>query len=187
MYMRSTWPGPTPFVRSKRSNPFLPIQVDLAGGMRRLIRSIPSRNTWRICDKFGLLPNDEHIQKLTVAQREWVIQNMELDFKEQKAAAEGKEITADIQDDSESYEKDVMQSSNAEFVNSLQDSDDIKSWIEQESGNENVAKILQREQHIIDKEYDRRIKNKDSKSNLEEEKRRKEKERQEKIEKYFNK
>lgn len=185
--MRSIWLGPTPFVNSKRSNPFLPIQVDLAGGMRQLIRSIPSRNTWRICDKFGILPNDEHIQKLTIAQREWVIQNMELDIKEQKAAAEGKEITADIQDDSESYDKDVMQTSNAEFVNSLQDSSDIEDWIKQESGNEEATRIIEREQHTIDEAYDRLIKNKDSRKKLEEEKRRKEQERQEKIAKYFNK
>lgn len=185
--MRSIWLGPTPFVKSKRSNPFLPIQVDFAGGMHQLIRSIPSRNTWRICDKFNLLPNDEHIQNLTIAQREWVIQNMELDIKEQKAAAEGKEITADIQDDSESYEKDVMQASNAEFVNSLQDSDDIDNWIKQESGNENVTRIIKREQDIIDKAYEQRIKNKDSRAKLEKEKKQKEQERQNKIEKYFSK
>lgn len=112
---------------------------------------------------------------------------MELDIKEQKAAAEGKEITADIQDDSESYEKDVMQASNAEFVNSLQDSDDIDNWIKQESGNENVTRIIKREQDIIDKAYEQRIKNKDSRAKLEKEKKQKEQERQNKIEKYFSK
>lgn len=67
----------------------MPLSINRAGGIDRLVHSTQGRNLWAICKAFNVLPNDPLIQKLTYAQREFIINSMLLDIKEQELAARG--------------------------------------------------------------------------------------------------
>lgn len=88
--------------------------------MSALVRSTSGRNMWAIMKFFKVLPNNPLLKALTFSQREFIIQSMNEDVKEQERAAKGMKTVAQVED--KSFEKKFY--SNGE-VDLLEPGDDL--------------------------------------------------------------
>lgn len=88
--------------------------------MSALVRSTSGRNMWAIMKFFKVLPNNPLLKSLTFSQREFIIQSMNEDVKEQQRAAHGMENIAQVED--RSFEKKFYSN---EEVDLLEPGDDL--------------------------------------------------------------
>lgn len=88
--------------------------------MSALVRSTSGRNMWAIMKFFKVLPNNPLLKSLTFSQREFIIQSMNEDVKEQQRAANGMKTVAQVED--KSFEKKFYSN---EEVDLLEPGDDL--------------------------------------------------------------
>lgn len=88
--------------------------------MSALVRSTSGRNMWAIMKFFKVLPNNPLLKSLTFSQREFIIQSMNEDVKEQQRAANGMKTVAQVED--RSFEKKFYSN---EEVDLLEPGDDL--------------------------------------------------------------
>ena len=88
--------------------------------MSALVRSTSGRNMWAIMKFFKVLPNNPLLKALTFSQREFIIQSMNEDVKEQQRAANGMKTVAQVED--RSFEKKFYSN---EEVDLLEPGDDL--------------------------------------------------------------
>ncbi|AIZ94695.1 putative tapemeasure chaperone protein [Lactobacillus phage LfeInf] len=123
--------GYTPFWTPKHNkddevenyNPLVSPAINKVGGIEPLVKSVSGRNLWAIMKFFRVLPNDPKLRSLTYAQREFIIQSMNEDVREQELAAKGMEETASYSDDS--FEKKFYSNKEEDLLEGDEDLDKL--------------------------------------------------------------
>ena len=132
MYGGITRNGYIPFWTPKHSkkldkdsnyNPLVSPAINKIGGIEPLVKSVSGRNLWAIMKFFRVLPNDPKLRSLTYAQREFIIQSMNEDVREQELASKGMEETASYTDTS--FEKKFYSNKEEELLEGDEDLDKI--------------------------------------------------------------
>lgn len=91
--------------------------------MSALVRSTSGRNMWAIMKFFKVLPNNPLLKSLTFSQREFIIQSMNEDVKEQQRAANGMKTVAQVED--RSFEKKFYSNDEVDLLEPGDDLDKI--------------------------------------------------------------
>lgn len=91
--------------------------------MSALVRSTSGRNMWAIMRFFKVLPNNPLLKALTFSQREFIIQSMNEDVKEQERAAKGMKTVAQVED--KSFEKKFYSNDEVDLLEPGDDLDKI--------------------------------------------------------------
>lgn len=101
--------------------------------------------------EFKVLPTDSRFKRLTIAQREWIIQNMIMDNQELKAAQEGRETVKGFRDSSKEF--DEFFKGKGRYKHNVDVNDDI-------SGDEIYEQVKARtEDSTYDENLDAKIRN----------------------------
>lgn len=153
----------------KKKHPYwnanLTPELNKLGGINQLVKSPSGRNMWAIMKMFRVLPNDPLLKQLTFSQREFIIQSMNQDVKDQERASRGAKTVA--QADDPSFAKKFYSNKSVDLLEDGDDLDDIykqslqiKQKVDAKEGKyEDYDKVIRERIARAVEEKDLRVKN----------------------------
>lgn len=122
--------------------------INERGGIKRLVKLPYARNNWAIMKEFKVLPTDERFLNLTIEQKAFILENMELDAKEHSRALKGLSSKDVYEDDEKFWDKPYSEFNPAEGVDQKNVATQLDNLFEKEDVAKAKARFKNTEEYV---------------------------------------